>query len=168
MKVLEQTFQEITKLGKLKGGEYSGDHDRLANFRRNGLAMGLPKEAVLMVYAAKHWDSLMQFVHDEVAGKTRDRLETLEGRIDDIILYMILLKCMLIERNDAVLDKTLETKIAAGKNAAAELALIAARAMNGAKPVPPVERRDTFVLSPEENRAALDNYKASINGGDAP
>ena len=98
IKVLDATLAEIKKLGKLKGGEYSGDVDRLANFRRNGLAMGLPMEAVLMVYAAKHWDAIMQSVQDRIHGKSRERLEALEGRVDDLILYMMLFKCMLIER----------------------------------------------------------------------
>jgi len=98
-KLVDQTFDEITKLATLKGGEYSGDVDRLANFRRNGVDCGLPMETVWRVYAGKHWDSITQFVKDLQAGKTRERLESLEGRADDLIVYLILFKAMLMERN---------------------------------------------------------------------
>ena len=96
--VVDQTFRQVTVLSKLKGGEYSGDFDRLANFRRNGLALGLPMEGVLAVYAAKHWDAIMQYINDLISGKSRERLESLEGRADDLIVYLILFKCMLAER----------------------------------------------------------------------
>ena len=96
--LVEETFAEIKKLGELKGGEYSGDDDRLANFRRNGLALGLPMEAVWHTYAAKHWDAITQSIKDLIAGKTRERLEPLTGRVDDLIVYALLFKAMLAER----------------------------------------------------------------------
>jgi len=97
--LIDKTIQEITKLSKLKGGEYAGDSDRLANFRRNALALGLPMESVWAVYAAKHWDAVMQFVMDLNTGKTRERLEPISGRIDDLIVYLILFKAILDERD---------------------------------------------------------------------
>lgn len=98
MKVMEQTFAEITKLGKLKGGEYSGDVDRLANFRRAAEKFNVPAELPLMIYAGKHWDALSQYTQDLVHEVDRERLEDIQGRIDDLILYMILFKCMRQER----------------------------------------------------------------------
>lgn len=97
--LLEETVAEIKKLGTLKGGEYAGDFDRLANFRRNGQNLGLPMETVWAVYAGKHWDALMQFIQDSRNGTKRERLEGLEGRVDDLLVYLILFKCMLDERN---------------------------------------------------------------------
>jgi hypothetical protein len=97
--ILDQTFRQVEKLGRLKGGEYAGDQDRLANFRRNGKALGLPMEAVWHTYAAKHWDAITQSIRDLLSNTTRERLEGLEGRCDDLIVYLILFKCMLIERN---------------------------------------------------------------------
>ena len=38
-RIIETTIDEIRKLGTLKGGEYAGDVDRLANFRRNAQAL---------------------------------------------------------------------------------------------------------------------------------
>lgn len=98
--LLASTFLEITNLAKLKGGEYSGDVDRLMNFRRNGTALGLPMETVWAVYAAKHWDAIMQFVKDQQIGTTRQRLEGIEGRVDDLLVYLLLFKAMLQERRD--------------------------------------------------------------------
>lgn len=97
--LVEETIATLKKLGQLKGGEYAGDDDRLANFRRNAEALGVPMETVWAVYAAKHIDAVMQFVKDLQTGKTRERLEPLSSRLDDIIVYCILFKAMLEERD---------------------------------------------------------------------
>jgi hypothetical protein len=96
-RLLAETFEEIRKLSALKGGEYSGDVDRLLNFRRNGVNLGLPKETVWAVYAGKHWDAIMQFIRDAREGKERKRLEAIGGRVDDLLVYLLLFKAMLIE-----------------------------------------------------------------------
>lgn len=95
--LLENTFSEIRNLAKLKGGEYSGDTDRLANFRRNSAALGLPMETIWAVYAAKHWDAIMQYIRDEQTATKRERLESIEGRVDDLLVYALLFKAMLAE-----------------------------------------------------------------------
>lgn len=98
--LVESTILTINQLSKLKGGEYAGDSDRLANFRRNGQNLGLPMEVVWAVYAAKHWDAILQYINDLNTGKERERLEPVSGRLDDLIVYCILFKAMLQERND--------------------------------------------------------------------
>lgn len=95
--LLDQTIAEIKKLSVAKGGEYAGDSDRLANFRRNGANLGLPMETIWAVYAGKHWDAIMQYIRDERKGKTRTRLEPIAGRVDDLLVYLLLLKAMLDE-----------------------------------------------------------------------
>ena len=97
--MVAETFDEIKKLAELKGAEYSGDVDRLANFRRNADAAGTTMELIWRIYVAKHWDAIMQYEADLRSGKTRVRLESLEGRVDDIIVYMLLFKAMIRERN---------------------------------------------------------------------
>jgi len=52
--LVKRTVATIEELSNLKGGEYAGDTDRLANFRRNAEALGLANEQVWAVYAAKH------------------------------------------------------------------------------------------------------------------
>jgi hypothetical protein len=95
--LLAETVQELQKLASLKGGEYAGDDDRLANFRRNAANLDLRMESVWAVYAAKHWDALMQYVKDLQSGKNRMRLESIAGRCDDLIVYLILFKAMIQE-----------------------------------------------------------------------
>lgn len=97
-RLIDDAFTEIRRLGELKGGEYSGDVDRLLNFRRNGTNLGLPMETVWAVYAGKHWDAVMQFIRDEREGKQRVRLEGIEGRVDDLLVYLLLFKAMLEEK----------------------------------------------------------------------
>lgn len=95
--LLDETIRQIRSLSTLKGGEYAGDHDRLANFRRNAADMDLTMEQVWRVYAGKHWDALNQWIKDRAAGTTRPRAESLLGRADDLIVYGILLKAMIVE-----------------------------------------------------------------------
>lgn len=96
-KLIEETIINLKKLGELKGGEYAGDNDRLANFRRNAEKLGLNKESVWAVYCGKHLDAIFQYILDLNTGKTRTRLEPLSGRVDDVIVYMLLFKAMLDE-----------------------------------------------------------------------
>lgn len=88
--LFESTIKEIRKLAVLKGGEYAPGADRLANFKSNAEALGLKPEAVWAVYAGKHWDAIRTYVRDVVEGKTRERLEPIEGRFHDLIVYLLL------------------------------------------------------------------------------
>ncbi len=100
-RIVDETVEQINKLSLLKGGEYAGDVDRLANFRRNAANLGLNMEDVWSVYAGKHWDAIMQYVRDLREGKKRERMESIEGRMDDLIVYLILAKAMYRERQRA-------------------------------------------------------------------
>lgn len=100
--LVKDTFDTAMQLSTLKGGEYSGDDDRLLNFRRNAAALGLTKETIWGVYAAKHWDAIMRYIKDLQAGKDRVRLESLDGRCNDLIVYLMLFKAMLIENATSV------------------------------------------------------------------
>jgi hypothetical protein len=105
--LLAETVQELQKLSSLKGGEYAGDDDRLANFRRNAANLDLRMETIWAVYSAKHWDALMQYIKDLQSGKTRTRLESIAGRCDDLIVYLILFKAM-IEENEKKADNSFD------------------------------------------------------------
>lgn len=97
--LVDETVEKIVKLSVEKGGEYAGDRDRLANFRRNGDAMELPMETIWRVYAGKHWDAITQYIVDIQQGKTRPRMESIAGRADDLIVYLLLFKAMVEERS---------------------------------------------------------------------
>ena len=97
--LLGSTVASIRSLSEIKGGEYAGDDDRLANFRRNAASLDLTMEQVWRVYAGKHWDALTQYINDVSAGRERTRLESILGRADDLIVYLVLFKAMVEERS---------------------------------------------------------------------
>ena len=104
--LLDETTVMIDKLSTQKGGEYAGDTDRLANFRRNAEALGLDMAQVWAVYAAKHWDAVMQYVKDIGTDTSRPRMESIGGRLDDLIVYCILMKAIVEEREGTVTINT--------------------------------------------------------------
>ena len=100
-KLLEDTVLKIKSLAVSKGAEYAHGDDRLDNFRRNGADVGLPMEVIWRVYAGKHWDSITTYIKDLSTRTERHRSEPISGRVDDLLVYLVLLKAMLIERGEA-------------------------------------------------------------------
>lgn len=98
--LLKAVTKQIQELSELKGGEYAGDVDRLANFRRNADRLGVSMETVWAVYTAKHIDAIMQYVQDLASSRSRTRMETIASRAYDIIVYMILFIAMEDERRN--------------------------------------------------------------------
>lgn len=92
--LLDETAADLRSLTETKGREYAGSCDQLANFRRLGEALGTPPEAILLVYLTKHLDSITTYIRElpEPAPS-----EPITGRIDDAILYLILLKALIID-----------------------------------------------------------------------
>lgn len=82
----------LTSLSKTKGAEYAGNDNAFANFERLSDQLGLTREQVLMVYLTKHLDGINNWI------KTRKEFsEPIEGRIEDAILYLMLLHAMVKE-----------------------------------------------------------------------
>ena len=100
-KLLAKVEEQIRSLSSLKGGEYAGDTDRLANFRRNADALGVPMETIWAVYYNKHHDAVMQWIKDKQEGKTRQRLEGIDGRATDMIVYLTLFLALVEEGEEA-------------------------------------------------------------------
>jgi hypothetical protein len=91
-KIIEDTFESIKTLNVTKGEEYSGEDDALANFKRTGKAQDLLPMKVWAVFASKHYDAINSFIRN---GKTLS--EPIEGRIDDLIMYLLLLKGLIAD-----------------------------------------------------------------------
>lgn len=116
-RLFDTTVEECRRLARVKGGEYSGDDDRLRNFRRAGEDQGLAAEVIWRVYAGKHWDAIGQHIKDIREGRDRVKGEPIEGRAHDLIVYLILFLAMVEERKggykydvskvreDAIVDK---------------------------------------------------------------
>ena len=99
--LLDATHKRMVNLTASKGEEYSRDADQLANFKRLAAELGLEPEVVWAVYFTKHIDAVKSFV------KTRKEFsEPIEGRIDDAILYLILLKGLISDRRNGLIRPT--------------------------------------------------------------
>lgn len=109
--IIEKTIKHIRFLEQTKGGEYATDRDRLHNFRHNAEDCGVPMEIIWRVYAGKHWDAISSYIRDIVTGTKRPRSEPIEGRIDDLIVYLILLKAIIY---DGKTSEIVENKLSDG------------------------------------------------------
>lgn len=88
--VMSVVFRECEGLRGAGQKEYAhADQNAFANFDRVSERLGLPREAVLMVYAEKHLDG----IHSWIKGH-RSQRESVKGRINDVIVYMCLLRGM--------------------------------------------------------------------------
>lgn len=95
--VLRPTMQSVIDLSEGKGKEYAGPEgssNEHANFDRLAVEMEMSPEKVLAVYWTKHMDAIKTYVRT----LNKDTSEPIEGRIDDAILYLLLLKGMVIRR----------------------------------------------------------------------
>lgn len=86
--LLNATFNHLIELTQTKGAEYAHSADQLANFKRLSERLGMTPEAVLMVYLTKHLDSIESYIREPSMCLS----EPINGRIDDAILYLCLLK----------------------------------------------------------------------------
>lgn len=97
-KSIDELYERLKKLTVSKGEEYKRREDnQFANFERGAQALGLTREQVLMVYLSKHLDSITTYVKDRAAGQERQYAEPITGRIDDAILYLLLLRGMAVD-----------------------------------------------------------------------
>ena len=101
--LLGDTYQRLIDLTDSKGAEYAHDADQLANFKRLGATLQLHPTVVLLVYLQKHLDAIVAYVAATGRRESPVESEPISGRIDDAILYLILLKA-LIHDQDSVSD----------------------------------------------------------------
>ena len=97
--LLANQFNQLNLLSNTKGKEYArDDSDSLANFKRLGVSLDMSPEAVLFVYLSKHLDAITHYIAKQGWDRPGSGSEPIEGRIDDAILYLILLKGLLQDR----------------------------------------------------------------------
>jgi hypothetical protein len=90
--LVTEVQQACSELRDTKGMEYAGDDDALRNFKRTSEDCGIEPRHVWYVFAQKHWSSIRHFVR---SGKVAS--EPIEGRINDLINYLYLLRGMVEE-----------------------------------------------------------------------
>jgi len=97
IKLQDSIFDEVRRLNRVKGHDYAGDNDALANFKRNAKGLGVTPELIWGVYAGKHWDAIQTFVRE---GDVHS--EPIESRIHDLINYLTLLLGLIYEKKGMV------------------------------------------------------------------
>jgi hypothetical protein len=96
--VINRTFTKILELSRAKGEEYDNGANAFDNFNRVSHELEMTPESVLLVFASKHWRSVLDYGRDLKEGRSRDRTEPIEDRVDDLIVYLCLLKGMVVAR----------------------------------------------------------------------
>lgn len=99
-KIVEKLCADLIALGEKGQKEYAHDEQNaLANFERIAGELGVSREKVLFIYMKKHMDGILAHIN----GHTSQR-EPVQGRIQDAIVYLMLLYCM-VEDNKAPFEQ---------------------------------------------------------------
>lgn len=86
-------FADCIDLIRKKNSDYTqghGAHDRIAHFRAAAQDLDLPMLKIWQVFVRKHWATIQKFAN---GGKLES--EPIDGRIDDVINYMVLLAAII-------------------------------------------------------------------------
>jgi hypothetical protein len=93
--LMHEQFGRLLDINNKKGADYAGNEDALSNFKRHAVELGLTPEQIWAVYASKHWDSIITYCREGAVAS-----EPIEGRIDDALLYLFLLRGLVAERQE--------------------------------------------------------------------
>lgn len=78
-----------------KGKEYAPDIDVTDLFKRRAIELDVSPDIIWAVMAGKHWDAIESYCR---RGDVLS-VESIEGRISDLILYLLLLRSMVDDRS---------------------------------------------------------------------
>lgn len=92
-RAMDKVVEEISFLRDAGQKEYAHQDDRpFRNFEELGVELGLPRDKVLWIYARKHIDGIVAHINGH-----RSQRESVKGRLNDLIVYMVLLRAMIEE-----------------------------------------------------------------------
>ncbi len=97
--IIADAMKRAEKLFAMKNAEYGDKTDILANFRRLADQQGVPLSTAWFFLAGKHIDTISQYVKDVRENKSRSRSEPIRDRIDDLVVYSLLLLAIVAEEN---------------------------------------------------------------------
>lgn len=97
--IIADAMKRAEKLFATKNAEYGDKADILANFRRLADQQGVPMSTAWFFLAGKHIDTITQYVKDVRENKNRARSEPIRDRIDDMVVYSLLLLAIVAEEN---------------------------------------------------------------------
>ncbi len=97
-KILDEAKDRRVALRQDKGTEYTqGDADVLKNFKTGGRDLDLSAMQVWWIYYKKHQDAVLSFIKHGHEFST----EPVDGRIDDMQVYLDLLRGLVAEHKAA-------------------------------------------------------------------
>jgi hypothetical protein len=91
LEIIAEGMKRAEQLFASKNSEYGDAGDILGNFRRLAQQQGVPMSTAWMFLAGKHLDSIQQYVIDARNNTSRHRTQPLSERIDDLVVYGLLL-----------------------------------------------------------------------------
>ena len=94
---VQSTLQKIQELLLVKGKEYRRNNNPYHNFEFGSKMTNQIPEKVLHGFLLKHLVSYQDMLNDIEQGKL-PKIEVVEEKLNDIILYYIIQKCMILER----------------------------------------------------------------------
>lgn len=93
-KELTLLLDSIKQRFKVKGDEYATEESVFANFEKGSRILGIPPELVLDGYLTKHYVSYRVMLDSIFDGRHPSK-ELIDEKLGDIILYFILQKIMM-------------------------------------------------------------------------
>lgn len=97
--IIADAMKRAEKLFATKNAEYGEKSDILANFRRLAEQQNVPMSTAWFFLAGKHIDTITQYVKDARDNKSRARSQPIRERIDDLVVYSLLLLAIVAEEN---------------------------------------------------------------------
>lgn len=120
---IDKMLDECIRTLSTKGAEYTGGSpDRLNNFRMVGTDVDVPMEKVWYTYFNKHLRALQSYIKNGCTVKSN---EPIQGRIMDLIVYLLLFNKMTLE---------IERKRTPAENPIDSIVQLAVETYNGRKP----------------------------------
>lgn len=92
----DKVWEKLRALREAGQKEYAGGTNAFGNFERLGAALQLPREKILWVYLVKHLDGIQAWLNGH-----KSQREPVTGRIEDAIVYLLLLHAMASETEPA-------------------------------------------------------------------
>jgi hypothetical protein len=102
---LKLVIEELEDLLHNKGKEYSSTEDCLANFK-HGTDIGVTPEQKLWIFLDKHLSSIKTYIRE---GQVFSN-EPIEGRINDAINYLFLLRCLIVDNKQKQTESSADAK----------------------------------------------------------
>ena len=89
--IFEGIFHEVMALREAGQAEYAHKLDNaFRNFENIASYLDLDRKKVLLTYMIKHIDGIVAYVNGH-----KSQRESVKGRINDAIVYLMLLRCMI-------------------------------------------------------------------------